>query len=328
MKKGLLVISLIILILSFSKVKAASYGNGYMDHMKLKFNGSESDMVYTGDGLYTRSIAINSSSGLESSLWIDFDTLTLPSNAKSLNLTLKFKNNSTQTNDITLYDNQYSCDISTTEYSWYLGPNSSSGTSMYDHEYKPTSFTCNGRYVMGSETINEYRFGINVAYTYGNNDWLYTPCYAQGQAGYDLTFVCPIMTNNIDGFKIGISTNQEMLVSLGLYPVLTYDIDNVQTIIEKQQEQTEILNQNATYSDDSDKFTNETQQVNDYTQKEENLFNNLEFDVNGTGQITINPNASAFIWDIVNGLRTINPAIILLMTSILGIGIIKLVLNR
>lgn len=99
-------------------------------------------------------------------------------------------------------------------------------------------------------------------------------------------------------------------------------------IIDNQNQNTqEIINQNATYEENPEEL-NGTTELNEYTQKEEQLFGNLDFDVNGTSDITINPNASAFVWQIVEALRGMNPAIILLMTSILGIGIIKLILNR
>ena len=105
--------------------------------------------------------------------------------------------------------------------------------------------------------------------------------------------------------------------------------NNTQSIINNQNNQTQqILDSNTTYEENGTQFTNETQEVNNYTQAQDNLINSLDLNMSILDGITINPNASSYIWSIVDRLRQINPAIILLMTSILGMGIIKMVLNR
>lgn len=75
-------------------------------------------------------------------------------------------------------------------------------------------------------------------------------------------------------------------------------------------------------------FTNETAELNNYSTAEDQVLNSLDFSGVNSTAITINPNASVFIWSIVDRLRSMSSAIVLLMTSIFGIGIIKLVLNR
>lgn len=113
----------------------------------------------------------------------------------------------------------------------------------------------------------------------------------------------------------------------GLYKTANSQIiENQESIINNQQQ---ILEQNATYENTPDQdLTNETQEIEQYHQAEENLINSLDLNMSVMDGISINPNASSYIWSIVERLRMINPAIILLMTSILGMGIIKMVLNR
>ena len=89
------------------------------------------------------------------------------------------------------------------------------------------------------------------------------------------------------------------------------------------------LNQDTTYNNNSsENLTQEKNKMNEYKNKEETLMNSLDFSQVDDLNITINPNASSFIWEIVNRLRGMNGAIVLLMTSILGLGIVKMILNR
>lgn len=98
-------------------------------------------------------------------------------------------------------------------------------------------------------------------------------------------------------------------------------------IIDNQNQNTDkIINETTTYDTNATEPTNGTT-INEYTQKEEQLFTIMDF--NATSQtVTINPNTSNFIWLIVERLRTISPYIILFMTSVLALGLIKMVLNR
>ena len=83
-----------------------------------------------------------------------------------------------------------------------------------------------------------------------------------------------------------------------------------------------IYDKNAT-----EDYTNQTNEIQNITNAEDTLMQNLDFNTTEMN-ITINPNASTFIWNVVDSLRSISTKIVLLMTSLLSIGIIKLVLNR
>lgn len=88
-----------------------------------------------------------------------------------------------------------------------------------------------------------------------------------------------------------------------------------------------ILNKDNNYNNNPSQNIQGNQEVNDLNDKESQLFDNIDLsgvDVN----IGINANANNFIWEIVNRLREMNTNIILLITAALGLGIIKMILNR
>lgn len=63
-------------------------------------------------------------------------------------------------------------------------------------------------------------------------------------------------------------------------------------------------------------------------EKEEELLGNLDFSGADNLEITIEPESASFIWQVVDALRSMSGKIVLLITSILGLGIIKMILNR
>lgn len=102
----------------------------------------------------------------------------------------------------------------------------------------------------------------------------------------------------------------------------------VQELNNSIDETNDILTGEQDYNTNASEEVNGKQEIDDYTEKEEQLFSSLDFEGIENSEIIINPNASSFIWQIVEGLRGISGKIVLLMTSILGLGIIKMVLNR
>ena len=143
---------------------------------------------------------------------------------------------------------------------------------------------------------------------------------------------CPI-TNEMKGITrlrvstyVYYSTDYDYYYNINVGKMVNIYADGTAQAIQDQTQQ--ILDSNTTYNQNATQdFTNETQEVENYTQAEQDLMNDLDFNTTDMN-ITINPNASQFIWNIVDGLRSINGAIVLLMTSLLSIGIIKLVLGR
>lgn len=144
----------------------------------------------------------------------------------------------------------------------------------------------------------DYIQNITINYEFGNSQ------YGQGQA------------NN---FAVGISDKLNYMYS-----------SDISAIIESQNNNTQaILNENTTYNSDPSENITGQDDMNEFDNTQRNILNNLDFSgINETGNITINGNANSFIWNIVTALRNMNVAIVTLMTSILGIGLIKMVLNR
>ena len=69
--------------------------------------------------------------------------------------------------------------------------------------------------------------------------------------------------------------------------------------------------------------------IDNMEQKEQEILNYLNAEPpDNLIDITINPTTATFIWDIINRISLSNSYITLLFTSILSLGVIKLVLNR
>lgn len=90
----------------------------------------------------------------------------------------------------------------------------------------------------------------------------------------------------------------------------------------------ETLNKDHEYNKDASVNTEEDKnKFNNYEQQEDNLRNGLNLDIEDS-QITIDPNANNFIWETINKLRTMSPKIVLLFTSVLSLGLMKMILGR
>ena len=90
----------------------------------------------------------------------------------------------------------------------------------------------------------------------------------------------------------------------------------------------ETLNQNHEYNNNASQNTeNEKQEMENYEQEEDSLRNGLDLNIEES-EITINPEANTFIWNIVDRLRGMSGKIVLLFTSVLSLGIMKMILGR
>lgn len=88
------------------------------------------------------------------------------------------------------------------------------------------------------------------------------------------------------------------------------------------------LNQNHEYNNNASESTeNEKQEMENYEQEEDSLRNGLDLNIEES-EITINPEANTFIWNIVDKLRGMSGKIVLLFTSVLSLGIMKMILGR
>lgn len=88
------------------------------------------------------------------------------------------------------------------------------------------------------------------------------------------------------------------------------------------------LNQDHNYNTEPSKSTTEEEnKIDDYETQEDNLREGLNLEIDNS-EITINPNANTFIWQTIDKLRGISGKIVLLFTSVLSLGLIKIVLGR
>ena len=77
----------------------------------------------------------------------------------------------------------------------------------------------------------------------------------------------------------------------------------------------------------SESTENEKQEMENYEQEEDTLRNGLDLNIEES-EITINPEANTFIWNVVDKLRGMSGKIVLLFTSVLSLGIMKMILGR
>lgn len=117
--------------------------------------------------------------------------------------------------------------------------------------------------------------------------------------------------------------------------VVTYEegvgaiIDKKTDEILKEQEKTnEILSKDHNYNTDPSESTeNEKQEMENYEQEEDSLRNGLDLNIEES-EITINPEANKFIWNTIDKLRGMSGKIVLLFTSVLSLGLMKMILGR
>ena len=82
------------------------------------------------------------------------------------------------------------------------------------------------------------------------------------------------------------------------------------------------------YNNNASKDTTEQEnEINNYEQQEDSLRNSLNLDIEDS-EITINPEANNFIWETINKLRGMSSKIVLLFTSVLSLGLMKMILGR
>lgn len=102
----------------------------------------------------------------------------------------------------------------------------------------------------------------------------------------------------------------------------------VQYVQTQMNDMNDTLTQDHNYNNNASTNVPGNNEVDDLSDAESELFDNIDLSGVEDLNISINPNANNFIWEIVNQLRAMNSNIILLITSALGLGIIKMILNR
>lgn len=157
----------------------------------------------------------------------------------------------------------------------------------------------------------------------------YVPAFISVEAeplGLYKNVIETIVTNAIRNGTTGLATSSQ----------LTQAQNNINSTINSGANQVsdsvdnvnDTLTQNHTYNSNASETIQGQSDINNMENKEQQVMNSI--DVSGVEDIdiTIDGDSSTYIWGIVNRLRQINPAIVLLVTSILGLGIMKMILNR
>lgn len=93
------------------------------------------------------------------------------------------------------------------------------------------------------------------------------------------------------------------------------------------QEFNDLKNQDHTYNSNAKDTPSGTSDVNSTLNKQDQLSSSLNLDSSNV-VVTLNTNATTYIWGIVDRIRAVDSRIVLLFTTVLSLGIIKMILNR
>lgn len=124
---------------------------------------------------------------------------------------------------------------------------------------------------------------------------------------------------------------------LGIYSTAVEDIiqnsgfassESVEQVQESVDRVEEAITGDYEYNDTPSEELEGKEELDNLKSKEEELLGNLDFSGAEDIEITIEPETASFIWQIVDSLKGMSGKIVLLITSILGLGIIKMILNR
>lgn len=153
--------------------------------------------------------------------------------------------------------------------------------------------------------------GLYVPNTTGNN-WI----SIQFTSNHTQTSKFAIVSVDIENLGIYTNTIKQIIESSN---------GNVKQAVDRVND---TLNQNHNYNTDPSKSTQEEEnKINDYENQEDSLREGLNLEIENS-EITIDPETNTFIWNIINRLREMNGQIVLLFTSVLSIGLIKIILGR
>lgn len=124
---------------------------------------------------------------------------------------------------------------------------------------------------------------------------------------------------------IGYKTEELGIYTETIKNIIENSNGNVEQAVDRVNE---TLNQKHNYNQNESVSTEEEKnKFNNFEQEEDSLRNGLNLNIEES-EITINPEASTFIWNIVDRLRGMSGKIVLLFTSVLSLGLMKMILGR
>lgn len=186
-----------------------------------------------------------------------------------------------------------------------------SSGNVKDHEY-----------VYKNYALDQFSFYIQLVYsddtwnTCSLNSSSNIVCNVNGKIPKQLYFYINFKTTETTTFLMAISRG------FRCYSSATQEqIDAINNV-------DETLKQNHEYNNNASEDTSEQEnEINNYEQQEDSLRNSLNLDIEDS-EITINPEANNFIWETINKLRGMSSKIVLLFTSVLSLGLMKMILGR
>lgn len=325
MKKVLLIITIMILILSFEKVKASTFTYGYIDNM---YNSSGQSLPALPNYLaynYQNNDRNENDFWFNSSHSDNSHGMTIINGVNYIHFTVLVNPQ---------LDGEY-CTIgnSTRQLTGtWSNTTTGEGGSIAPIIYQYNTMEC----------INDTNTFSVVMRQQGDNFNVGVPCSIYGLTNNDqganfANVSCPVLDNakwvsRITFFKLGTSVNVTYALNRTFYgekPDST-SISNAINSQTQQQQQNhdQFMNETQQYNDEQDPNIRGVNETQEFEQAESQLIESLDLNTSVLDEIVINPQASVFIWNIVEVLRSMNPAIIVLMASMLGFGIMKLILNR
>ena len=192
------------------------------------------------------------------------------------------------------------------------------------------TYTCQtySTYDSGTDTYIEQQSVESANFyfrVYYENDGGWNSCFLN-----DTELVCPTSRKKIEKLQVQVLFKAQHATSFNFAVQRGWNKykSTTQEMIEKQTETNNTLQQDHTYNNNaSQSTTTQENQMNSFEQEEDTLRNSLNLDIEDS-EITINPNASNFIWETINRLRQMSGKIVLLFTSVLSLGIMKMILGR
>ena len=196
-------------------------------------------------------------------------------------------------------------------YECIIYQNNISSGNVKDHEY-----------IYKQYALDQFSFYIQLVYsddtwnTCTLNSSSNIVCNVNGKVPKQLYFYINFKTSDTTTFLMAISRG------FRLYSSATQEQINAINNVN------ETLKENHEYNNNASKDTTEQEnEINNYEKQEDSLRNSLNLDIEDS-EITINPNANNFIWETINKLRGMSSKIVLLFTSVLSLGLMKMILGR
>lgn len=251
--------------------------------------------------------------------------------APNENLTNKYKFDYNKGGFYTEFYNNYE------NKNWYFSPISFEN-NIYNNVYVPITISDPNSILSitknqnGPDIIKELGASISVRAIW-NEGWL-SWCYSTeiSKNNNSVIYKCnvPNTRTSLKGLNVHIadtSTGADILdsvVTVGVGDTFDFEISSNKT---NEDIKNEIIKDHEYNNNASKDTTQQENEINNYEQQEDNLRNNLNLDIEES-EITVNPQANNFIWDTINKLRGMSSKIVLLFTSVLSLGLMKMILGR